>query len=144
MEKAGLVSVDAAVQHEDIRGHHRAPYRELGRSFDVIGAIHQFGSTISVDPPAELISSAEITRWHVCLDQTHVTLCFLTFLDPGEVWIDISLAPLAAERTFLAKIDQWNFTRTLGIVVLTGLSQRLYHQAKSDATLLLHLLILWS
>ena len=139
MEEARFVGVDAAVEHEDVCWlHWWSNTKSLG-SFDIIGAVEKLRAPLPVQSLAKLISCAEVARWYIILYETHIALRFASFLKPCEVWIDIGLAPLASERSFITKVDQRHHSRLLGIVILRRLRQRLYHDTEIDPALLLHL-----
>ena len=144
MEETGLVGVDAAVKHENIRGLGRCPDAELGWSFDLVGSIEKLRSTLSVESLTKLVCSAEVRCRHLVLDKTHVALGLATLGQPCEVGVDVGLAPLAPERALLTKVDLGHFARALSVIRLRRLGQRLDHEAKSNSALLLHLLVLWS
>ena len=140
MEEARFVGVDAAVEHKDVCWlHWWSNAKSLG-SFDIIGAVEKLRAPLPVQSLAKLISCAEVARWYIILDETHIALSFASFLKPCEVWVDIGLAPLASERSFITKVNQWHSTCLLGIVILRRLRQRLYHDTEIDLALHLHLL----
>ena len=132
MEKARLESLNTAVKHENESGLHWLPNAEVRGSLDIIRSITELWSPIPVQPLSKLVSRAEVTRWYIIFDQAHVALGFAAFVKPGEVRIDVGLAPTAAEWPVFAKIHQRHLPVALSIVVLRRLRHRLHHDTKSD------------
>lgn len=60
VEEAGLVGLNAAVQHENVRRLQCLANAEVRWSFDIVGPTEEFRSSFTVQPFSKLISSAEI------------------------------------------------------------------------------------
>ena len=142
MEKAGLVRVDTAVQHEHVGRLDGCADRESLGSFDFIGAVEELGAALAVKPFTEFVGLAEVARGDVALYETHVALGLAAFLQPREVRVDVGLTTLATERALFHEVDDWHLARSLSVVVLRWLGQRLEHEPELNSTLKLHLLVL--
>ena len=74
MEEAGLVSMDATVEHEDVCRLHRCSNTESLRRFDIIGAVEELRAPLTVQPLPKLVSCAEIAGWDIVLNEAHIAL----------------------------------------------------------------------
>ncbi len=68
VEKTGLVSVNAAIEHEDIGRLHWLSYTEPLRCLDIICAVEELWASLTVQPLAKLICRAEVAGWDIVLD----------------------------------------------------------------------------
>ena len=141
MEKACLIRLNARVEEEDESRHGRITDAEGSGWKDIVRAIQEFWSALTIKPLPELINLAVIVGRHINFDVTQVTLCLAAFLHPGKVRIDVSFAPSATERAIFTEVDGGYFTQTLSVVILSCLRQWLDHEAEGDHALLLHFLI---